>query len=392
MKISLMQRLQVRFVLLLLVSLLVLQSIIVSVSVFHSYRAITERADMIISLILAGSESSETAGSRYFIVTYSTSGESRDLDLTHSARTGKKEALDYASAVLSAGTESGYMKSWRYRSERTKDEVRIVFLSRRVQLESFFSNSVSLLVISLSGVLLMTLSAAAVSKKVVSPLVRNREKQKAFITAASHALKTPLTVISADAQILESEIGENEWLSDILKQTEKMTQMTHRLVFLSRAEEESGESVRIEFPLSDMARETASSYRAVALETGKTYFFEIEDAISFKGDEKAIRELMSVLIDNAFKYSDEKGNICISLSKKGRNVLFRVENTAYEKALEALPHFTERFFRADTSDKTDGFGIGLSLAAAVCREHGGKLTIEKKDEHTILITALIRSE
>ncbi len=389
MKISLMHRLQIRFVLLTLVSLLVLETLIVSVSVFHSYRAITTKADRIINLILAGSEGAETADSRYFIVTYSADEDRRDYDLTHSGRIGRKEASDYASAVLS-GREKGYMKSWRYQKETTEDAVRVVFLSRTVQMESFFSNSVSLLVISLSGVLLMTLFAAAVSKRVVSPLVRNREKQKQFITGASHEIKTPLTVISADAQILESEIGENEWLSDILKQTEKMTQMTHRLVFLSRAEEESGKTARIEFPVSDVARETVLSYRAVALETGKTYDYDIEEALTFKGDEKAVRELMTVLIDNAFKYSDEKGNIHISLSKKGGSVFFRVENTAPEKALEALPHFGERFFRADTSDKTEGFGIGLSLAGAVCREHGGRLIIEKKDGHTILITAQLR--
>lgn len=390
MKISLMHRLQIRFVLLSLVSLLVLETIIVSVSIFHSYRAITTKADRIISLILSGSEGAETADSRYFIVTYYADEDRRDYDLTHSGRVGRKEASDYASAVLSAEAEKGYIRSWRYQKEETGDAVRVVFLSRTVQMESFFTNSLSLLVISLSGVLLMTLFAAAVSKKVVSPLVRNREKQKQFITGASHEIKTPLTVISADAQILESEIGENEWLSDILKQTEKMTQMTHRLVFLSKAEEQYGKIVRIEFSLSDMARETALSYRAVALENGKTYDYDIEEPLAFKGDERAVRELMNCLIDNAFKYSDEEGNIRIKLSKKGRAVLFIVENTADEKALEALPHFGERFFRADTSDKTAGFGIGLSLAEAVCREHGGRLTIERKGGRTILITALLR--
>lgn len=390
MKISLMHRLQIRFVLLTLVSLLVLETLIVSVSVFHSYRVITEKAERIISLILTGTESPETADSRYFIVTYSPDEESRELDLSHGGRIGRKVALEYASAVLPLGKEKGYIKSWRYQKERTEETVRVVFLSRTVQMESFFSNSVSLLVISLSGVLLMTLFAVAVSKRVVSPLVRNREKQKDFITSASHALKTPLTVISADAQILESETGENEWLSDIMKQTEKMTQMTHRLVFLSRAEEESRKTARIEFPVSDAARETVLSYRAVALETGKTYDYDIEEALTFKGDEKAVRELMTVLIDNAFKYSDEKGNIHISLSKKGGSVFFRVENTAPEKALEALPHFGERFFRADTSDRREGFGIGLSVAGAVCSEHGGRLIIEKKDGETILITAQLR--
>lgn len=390
MKMSLMGKLRLRFVSFVFVALLAMELLIVGACLFHSYGMITRKADMLVSLILSGSETAETADSRYFIVTRSIRDSSSSCDLSHSVHVTKEEAYSYASEVLSESTEKGYKDEWRYGVEKTKESIKIVFLSRALQLESFKSYAFSLAIISLAGILLMTLFAVAVSKKVVSPLVRNREKQKEFITSASHNLKTPLTVISADAQLLEMESGSNEWLDDIIRETKKMTEMTQRLVFLSKAEEQSEESVMIEFPISDVSEEIALSFRAVAKESERTYSYNIAEGISFRGDENAFRELMTALLDNAFKYSDEKGSVSLSLSRKGRYVSLIVENTAPESALKSVEHFTKRFYRSDTSDRTKGFGIGLSVAEAVCRKHSGKLLVERSGNNSIKITALLK--
>lgn len=105
-------------------------------------------------------------------------------------------------------------------------------------MEAFRNNTETLILVSVGGIAVMAIVLTILSAKVVSPLVKNHQRQKEFITSASHELKTPLTVIHADAQLLESEIGENEWLSDIIKQTTNMTEMTHKLVCLARAEEQ----------------------------------------------------------------------------------------------------------------------------------------------------------
>ena len=220
--------------------------------------------------------------------------------------------------------------------------------------------------------------------------MKNRQNQKEFITSASHQLKTPLTVIHADAQLLESEIGENQWLSDIIKQTKHMTEMTHRLVYLARAEEQDGFFVKIDFPISDMAEDIADSYRFVAQNSGKNFECNIQKGISYCGDEKAIRELMTVLLDNAFKYSTGSGTIIARLAAEGRGVRFDVENAVTKINPQQLESFTHRFYRADNSDKIKGFGIGLSIARVVTEAHKGKLTIELSKENTIRISAVMK--
>lgn len=269
--VSLKRRLQLRFVMLSFAALFILQSLIVGFSLWSSYRQITLKADRMIMTILSDPGSSEVADTRYFTVSYDFGNQALTSDTSHTALISRSQAADFAKSVIADKTDKGYKDNYRYLVHRGKNGISIVFLPRTVALESFRNSAVSLLIISGVGIALMTAVLAAVSGKVVSPLVKNRQKQKEFITSASHELKTPLTVIHADAQLLESEIGENEWLSDILKQTEQMTEMTHRLVFLARTEEQNERTVKIDFPVSDIADEVASSYQAVALNTGKTY-------------------------------------------------------------------------------------------------------------------------
>ena len=391
MTVSLKHRLQLRFVLLSLAALLILQSLIVGFSLWNSYRQITLKADRMIMTIISDPDSSEVADARYFTATYDLSSRTLSSDTSHTALISRSQAAGFAKSVIADKTDKGYKDNYRYLVHRGKNGISIVFLSRTVALESFRNSAASLLIISGVGIALMTAVLAAVSGKVVSPLVKNRQKQKEFITSASHELKTPLTVIHADAQLLESEIGENEWLSDILKQTEQMTEMTHRLVFLARTEEQNERTVKIDFPVSDIADEVASSYQAVALNTGKTYTKKIEPNISYCGDEKAIRELMTALLDNAFKYGAESGTVTVSLIAVGHGVCFSVENTADKQRISDISHFTERFYRSDTSDKVKGFGIGLSVAQAVCETHRGKLTVELVGENRIKISALLKN-
>ena len=154
-----------------------------------------------------------------------------------------------------------------------------------------------------------------------------------------------------------------------------MTEMTHRLVYLTRAEEQDGHFVKINFPISDVAEDITGAYRSVAQNNGKIFEIDIQGGLSYCGDEKAIRELMTVLLDNAFKYSTSGGKITVKLASVGRGVRFTVENAVSQIDPQQLKIFTERFYRTDTSDKVKGFGIGLSIARAVAEAHKGKLML-----------------
>ncbi|MGN0690382.1 MAG: sensor histidine kinase [Oscillospiraceae bacterium] len=389
MKINLKRRLQFRFVLLSLTALIILQSLIVSFSIFRNYQQINIRADHIIMLTSKSPDSPELIGAEYFFVEYYLKDKTFRTDLTHTSSVTESSAIGYAKTIIEKKTDKGYTDDFRYLVRRKKGSIQIVFLSRSASLEAFRNNRETLILISIIGIGVMAVLLVIVSGKVVEPIVRNHEKQKEFITSASHELKTPLTIIHADAQLLESDIGENEWLSDIIKQTERMTEMTHRLVYLSRVEEQDGNFVKIDFPISDLAEEITQSYRAVAQNQGKTYSVDIQKELTCCGDEKAIRELMTALLDNAFKYSTADGHIGVKLCYERHEIIYSVENTVSDIDNTRIKKFTERFYRADTSDKVKGFGIGLSIARAVAEGHKGKLSVELSDD-IITISAILK--
>lgn len=390
MKLDMKRRLQVRFVLLSVAALLVLQTLIVGFSIAGSYRRMAAEADRIILLADTALDSPELGDARYFRVSYSPGEGSVEMDLSHTSLVTRDAAAEYAREVIASRSDSGYADGYRYLVRRGRGGVRITFLSRFEALDAFRDNARTLLLISLCGIAAMAAALAAVSGRVVAPLVESRRRQKEFITSASHEFKTPLTVIRADAQLLESEIGENEWLSDILKQTAGMAEMTGRLVYLSRAEEQEDAFVKIVFPVSDVAEEVAQSYRSVAESSGRAYAVEIREGLSCRGDERAIRELMAALLDNAFRYSPAGGDVSVRLDAEGHGVRFTVENTASGIEPEQLERLAERFYRADLSGGSEGFGLGLSIVRAIAAAHGGKLTMELPEEGRIRISATLK--
>lgn len=387
---SLKLKLQIRFVLLAVAAMLVLQTMIIGFSAIRSYRLLTQRTDQMIMVVGSDPNSSEYPDAQYFIVFYDSASDAVRVNTLHASRLTGTQIEQFARQAFYSRKNKGFLHGYRYLVQREETAARIIFFSRKTGLRAWRHNAGELIYISLGGIVMMTVFLSAVSGQVVSPLVKNRQKQKEFITSASHGLKTPLTVIQADAQLLEADFGENEWLTDILKQTSYMTEMMNRLVYLARAEEQDDNTVKIEFPVSDVAEELTDSYQSVAHGSGKHFAAEIQPGISYRGDEKAIRELMTILLDNAFKYSTEEGNITVRLSAEGKGVRFAVENSVSSIDPQQLENFSERFYRADASGKVKGFGIGLSIAKAVAESHKGKLTAELPEAGRIRITALLK--
>lgn len=381
---KLKHRLQLRFVLLAALALMVTQVLIVGMSLSLSYQKMCLRAD---ELILQISKDPAAAGDmRYFKVTKT--GDTVEADVSHTALVTRQKAMNYAQQVLSSGKSRGYLDDYRFLVHRGETEISVTFLSSIITHRAFQKNAVLLIEVSLGGVAMMTLFLALISARVVEPLVKNREKQKEFITSASHALKTPVTVVQADAQMLEVEVGESEWLSDILLQTKRMTDMTQRLVYLSRLEEQEGETEKMNFPLSDALRQVCDSFRGIAAESGKQFHVNITPGIALCGDEKAIREMMNVLLDNAFQHAAPPGAIHAQVERDGRYVKITVENTVANMKPEQLEHLTGRFARG--SGRPGGFGIGLSVAQAVAENHHGKLVLELPEGNVFRVTVLLR--
>lgn len=220
-------------------------------------------------------------------------------------------------------------------------------------------------------------------------MAESYEKQKRFITDAGHELKTPLTIISADTDLAEVECGENQWLTDIRRQAQRLTGLTHDLIFLSRMEEQPQLQL-LDFPLSDLVEETAQSFLAPAKSQGKTLSLSIQPLLSCTGDEKSLRQLLSILLDNALRYAPAGADIAVELQSKGRSILLRVSNPmAHPLDKAALEHLFDRFYRGDAARSAGGYGLGLSIARSIVAAHRGKIRAECPDGVTLTMAVTL---
>ena len=213
------------------------------------------------------------------------------------------------------------------------------------------------------------------------------------VTDAGHEIKTPITIIGADLEILRMELGKNEWLEDIQAQATRLAELTSNLISLSRLEEEERMEM-IEFPLSDAVRETAESFQALAKTRGRGLSIQVEPMLSFVGNEKNLCQLVEILLDNALKYSSEGDTVCLTLQRQGRFIRLCVENAVESLTREMLENMFDRFYRGDRSRASNcgGYGIGLSIAQAVVAAHRGKLSAAETAQGRLAVTALLPTE
>ena len=321
---------------------------------------------------------------RYFSVLLNEDGEAVETQTGSIAAVDAQSAVRYASSVAARGQGRGFYGSYRYLCLSQEDGTRVVFLDCGRNLATFRSFVLTGGWIALLGMLAVLFLLILLSGRVVKPVAESYEKQKRFITDAGHEIKTPITIIDADAEVLEMEIGVNEWLRDIRLQAKRLTQLTGDLIYLSRMEEENTRLQMIEFPFSDLVTETAQSFQALARAQDKRFSLSVEPMISLCGEEKALRQLVTILLDNALKYTPAGGEISLSLKRQGKQVNLVATNTTHAVSSEQLAHLFDRFYRGDPArSPKGGYGIGLSIAKAVVTAHRGKISASCPDGHTL---------
>ena len=301
--------------------------------------------------------------------------------------TSASEAVEYAKDVLSSGKSRGYYGGFKYVVENTENGKLIAFVDVVKDFDVFYSNLGNSVVISFFVLGFVTFFSFVLSKKAVAPMVQAYEKQNAFITDASHELKTPLAIINTSADVLEMEGGESKWTGNIHKQVNRLNGLIGNLISLTKLEE-SDDLDRLEFSLSDTLDDCVMDVKDYALSLDKNIVTDIEKDISFKGDEKLIRQVVGILLDNAIKYAREKSDINVKLTKQNKKIVFTVENEADNLEIKNYNILFERFYRADSSrnSKTGGYGIGLSIAQSIVLKHKGKISADSFDGERIVFT------
>lgn len=328
---------------------------------------------------------------RFFIVRLDEEGNVTDVSTDFIASVTQTEAEEFARKVLNEKRQVGYYKNYRFQILAKKNDNIVIFLNTTMELRSVRN---VLLISCLVGVvcfLVVFLLVILLSKRAMKPYIRNIERQKRFITDASHEIKTPLTSIATSVDVIEMEYGEDEWTRNIHKQTSKMSRMVADLVTLSRLDEENPFLERTEFSLSDAVWEVAEPFASLAKAQGKKYSQRIEENLTLCGNPDATRQMISVLLDNAVKYSDENGTIRLDVYKVHGKTKIEVFNTCVLEETQNLSRLFDRFYRPDNSRsrKTGGSGIGLSIAQAVAEAYGGKIKVSSKDGKSIMFQVTI---
>ncbi len=326
--------------------------------------------------------------SRYFSVTLDADGQVTSCDMSRIAAIDEDEAAELAGTVLISGRTSGFCGRYRYRKATGNGSTTIFFLDCQRSLsdaQAFLLASVLVSLLGLAGVLLLVI---LLSGRVVRPVQESYEKQKRFITDAGHELKTPLTIIDADISVAEMESGASEWLDDIRTQTKRLSGLTNDLIYLSRMDEGASNLQPVDFLLSDAVTDAARSFRSRIQLEGKTLETHIDPTIGCHGDEPSLTRLVTILLDNAVKYSSDRGTISVSLKQKGKFRELIVENDTDTVDPDMLAHLFDRFYRADASRSSErgGYGIGLSIAQAVVAAHKGTIAASSPDGKRLRIT------
>lgn len=287
--------------------------------------------------------------------------------------------IPYVNQALISGQSYGEIGSYAFYVKSKYYGRIVVFLDISSQQQSMNNLIVITTIIGGIAILIFFVIAVILSKWLVKPVKETFDKQKLFISNASHELKTPLAVISANADVLESEIGENKWLSYIRSESMRMSELVNELLCLARLDDKSGHKLQMsKLNLTDIVLATALPFESTVFEIGKKFDVDTEENVFFYGDESSIKHVLTILIDNAIKYSAEHGEISVKLYTRSNKKIIEVYNTGDGIPQEKLHKIFERFYREDEArnSKSGGYGLGLAIAKSTVEAHGGKIHAE----------------
>lgn len=271
--------------------------------------------------------------------------------------------------AIKVGKTSGFIGSYRFLKVESNVGNLILFLNCQRELdsfESFLKNSILISFVVIVSVLILVI---LVSKKVIAPIQETYIKQKQFITGASHELKTPLAIISSNADVLEMEHGDSKWTNNIHNQVERLSSLVNSLVVFSRMEEKDSVE-RAQFNLTEALKSRIEDFNELANFQKKYIVTDIDSALNYYGEKDAIVQLMDILLENAIKYAPEDSDILVCLKKNRKNAILKVSNKADVKKGDLSKVF-DRFYRLDESRNSTikGYGIGLSMAQLIAEKH-----------------------
>lgn len=335
----------------------------------------------------------------YFTVRIYSNDSETQVDTSHIYAVSVNDAKSYANKIKKNlggnGEGYGFVHGYRYMIQKTNNGYICAFLSCDRDLDLFKEFIRNNVLIALASLFIISIMSWLLSKRAVSPLVSAYEKQKEFITNASHELKTPLAIISANNDIIEIENGSSKWISSNKGQIKKLSSMIDMLVSLTKLDESTTLENAARADISSLLQSSVDGFSSLAEAEGKSFLIDKPDSLTSKVNYEEIKKLFSILIENSIKYSSDNSAISIELksldgdgSSKHINgeapiehFSFSISNYSENLKKGSYDVLFDRFYRLDSSrnSETGGFGIGLSIAKAIVQKHGGEIKAYSPD-------------
>ena len=325
-----------------------------------------------------GKENPDFQLSVFYSVVFTNDGTVIEVNEGNNKLYEKDDLVSLAKEALNKNQKSGRTGELAYLVSQRPGYTLVAFLDNTMANSNMDRMIQNFIAVGLAAILVLLLISLLIARRIVKPLEENDSRQKQFISDASHELKTPVSVISANTEMLVREIGENEWLSNIQYENERMGILLKQLLDLSRAENASVPMERVD--LSGIVAGDSLALDSLAFEQGKTIKSDIDDSIQIEGNRTQMEQVVTVLLDNAIRHSSGK-EIEINLKKHGHSAILTVSNEGKEIPPEKLSHLFDRFYRVDEvrNSEDNHYGLGLSIAKAVVLNHRGSISVSYKD-------------
>ena len=282
---------------------------------------------------------------------------------------GKDDLQKLVTDAVNESSTSGYVGTYRYLKVNNDAGNLVLLLNTQRDLDSFHAFMRNSIIVSSIVILSVFILLVLISKKVIAPIQQSYQKQKQFITDASHELKTPLAIIRSNTDVLELENGDSKWTKNIQNQVDRLTSLVNSLVVFSRMEEKDT-AEKVKFNLSESLHARIDDFEELASFQKKHIIADIDNNIYYRGEQQAIVQLMDILLENAIKYATKETNINVTLKKNKKYATMKISNQANVKKGDLRKVF-DRFYRLDESRNSTvkGYGIGLSMAKLIAEKH-----------------------
>lgn len=316
--------------------------------------------------------------STFYSVAFSADGSVLSVNDGTNGIYGEDELISIARELLAKNKTAGRLDTLSYRISSKPDFTLVAFIDDTMTESSLRMLLHNVLIIGGASIVILFFISLVLSQQIIHPLEENDKQQKQFISDASHELKTPVAVISTNAELLSREVGENEWLANIQYENERMGDLVKQLLDLSRAE--NTETPMETVDLSRIVTGEVLAFESVAFDQGKTIQSDIDEEIHVTGNQAQLTQLTSILLDNAVRHGT--GSVIeLSLKRLGHTAMLSTVNDGDEIPPKKLEHLFDRFYRVDEARSSDGhhYGLGLSIAKAVAEKHSGTISVSFRD-------------